>query len=642
MIANLNKSWLLWAWVVFVMHLFCACALQQHLDKGALQLEKGNFDQAILAYEEALRVSPGNEDAHQGIRMARREAVRVQLMQAEQALEKQEIASAIEYARRARRMPLDLEDVDLVQRIDETVEKATSMAKQMVQKYTERGGFVQAAQLCDQVVKAAPGMVSRKKWADTVRKQAIDYYQHFAEELKKQGLFGSAAIQLAMAHHVGAEIKSESVSKPWSQFVEPTCFDKPRVTVQDNTQKATDVIPQIEKMARNAVERIRERCGEGSKDLSIAIKLERVEFVDDHQTTQAFKALPGTNIKTEEEYIEEIPYTETETYTDYETRIETQERRDCAPRPGKERGCITWTEDVTIQIPIEKTREVQKIKRIKKTRPIKGPFPPDQVVTYDLEQVSRRIVYEGKVILTGSVSSERAFSVVKEVSDASNKKVQAKGVVIPTDPMQAPSMDELISNATKALANEVEMAIQNIVEEWTQDFVQQAAKRIRVGQMPQAEEIYLRMLALGSDNNVVSKFFEDRYGLGVNQVMDVLATAMGRSLPHDQDVGQKTTSSIHFPKRDASKQMDQTDQPSTAIKAARPNEAEADDGPEQLDQPMDRAALGLTEQEIHDLEQKSIEVIGQTEDKEASLDAKNAGQDKTEKNKRHPIPIQSH
>ena len=39
-------------------------------------------------------------------------------------------------------------------------------------------------------------------------------------------------------------------------------------------------------------------------------------------------------------------------------RIEKREKRDCAPRPGKERGCVTWTEEVEVKVPIKKKREV--------------------------------------------------------------------------------------------------------------------------------------------------------------------------------------------------------------------------------------------------------------------------------------------
>src|SRR5439155_22208591 len=126
-----------------------------------------------------------------------------------------------------------------------------------------------------------------------------------AKGLAEQGLFGSAAIQLAMAKRVGGEVAVGEVRKLWNRFAEPTCFAKPTVAVVDRTNKAGALIAKIESTAQKELDDLRERCGEGARKLGVQIDLDKVDLVDDKKTERAAKPLPGYNIKTEETYYEE-------------------------------------------------------------------------------------------------------------------------------------------------------------------------------------------------------------------------------------------------------------------------------------------------------------------------------------------------
>ena len=65
----------------------------------------------------------------------------------------------------------------------------------------------------EQIVDASPGVRSRQEWAEEVRRKAIEHHQGLAQGLIEEGLFGSAAIQLAFARRVGAEVAAEQVDQ---------------------------------------------------------------------------------------------------------------------------------------------------------------------------------------------------------------------------------------------------------------------------------------------------------------------------------------------------------------------------------------------------------------------------------------------
>ncbi|MBI3178252.1 MAG: hypothetical protein HYZ27_01240 [Deltaproteobacteria bacterium] len=586
------------------------CSVQKHLKRGDAALASGEYIKAVEAYEDALRVSPGHKKAQEGINKARREAVRSRLALADAALSKGELPTALAHATVARRMPLDLEDVELVRRIDATIDKAAQLAEERVQQMSERGRFVAAVELAEQIVEASPGVTSRKKWADEVRAKAVEHYSSLARALAGQNLFGSAAIQLAMARRSGAQVPVGDILAHWNRFAEPTCFAKPTVAVVDRTGKARDLVAKIEATAQDDLAELRSRCGEGNRKLGVQIELMKVDLVDTTTTDRAAKPLPGSKVKTEEVYYEEEPYTEMEEVTEYITRTEKQERRDCAPRPGKERGCVTWVEDVEVKVPVVKKKEVQKVRRIEKRRPVKGPLPADQVLTYDVTAVTRRARYDGQIVVTGEATVKRAFVLQRESVDQSHARAESPKLVIPADPLEVKEMSEVTADAAEAVAQEVRTAVAEAARTWAETFADGARKQVLGGQMPQAEELYLRMLALGNDGGEeLSRFFADRYGRTVGEVMDLLSVAMGRAVEEIKGGDASAAATARFPRRAApvpgegdGSEPEEAPQP---VPVATPTRAPA--------MPSKEPGVHetrMSDDELNALEQESMQVLG--------------------------------
>src|SRR5688500_494596 len=84
--------------------LVVSCAATQLVRQGSELLKAGKHTDAIAKFEAALKVDPGNAEAQDGIKQARREAVRAQLDLAEGALSAGEFASALKEGTKARRM----------------------------------------------------------------------------------------------------------------------------------------------------------------------------------------------------------------------------------------------------------------------------------------------------------------------------------------------------------------------------------------------------------------------------------------------------------------------------------------------------------------------------------------------------------
>ena len=112
---------------------------------------------------------------------ARRAAVRNKLQEADEALSQAKYALALKVAMQARRMPMDLDDVDLTRRIDETITRAAKLAEERVADWMDKGHFVPAVQLSAQVNDASPGVASRQQWANDVRDRALEYYGKFVD-----------------------------------------------------------------------------------------------------------------------------------------------------------------------------------------------------------------------------------------------------------------------------------------------------------------------------------------------------------------------------------------------------------------------------------------------------------------------------
>ena len=591
---------------VLVAVILGGCAVREHLKRGERFLKAGEHDKAIAAYEEALRISPGHERAHEGIRTARRAAVRDKLKVADEALSAGELAAALRHAMQARRMPLDLEDTELVRRIDGTVDEAAKLAGETVNQYIHKGHFLSAVELSEQIVEASAGAMAREDWAANVKKSAIEYYTSQAQELGSKGFAGSAAIQLAMAKRLGAEVEVTDIQQLWNRFAEPTCFAEPAIDVVAKSDQAKGLSAKIETTARRELETLRAQCGEGMRPLGVEIALSKVEIVDDQNTTRAYKPLPGVELKTEEEYFVEEPYTVVEEVTEYDVKMEQKERRDCAPLPGQPRGCRTWVEDVEVKIPKTVKKEVEKVRRIRKTRPVTDPLPPEKVLSYDVTTVSRQVSYEGVVELNGEAETKRSFTVSRESTDASNDAASKQGLTIPADPLDAKSVSALAAEAAEGVAQEVQASVAAAVTKWAADYEAQARERVVNGSMALAEETYLKLLALGAEGSEnLSRFFDDRYGRPVGDVMFTLAVGLGRQSSERAAVGGPTgRERTRFPTRGP--EPDTVAQPAEAKPETTP---EATKVPDAVATPEKPATPMISDDELADLEKASMDVL---------------------------------
>ena len=176
------------------------CAAQEYIRQGDRLQARGRYEAAIEKYEEALAIEPENAAAEAGVRQARRSAVREQLERAEAALEQRDYAEALTIATRTQQMPLDLEAVELVRRIDAVIDEATSGAKDEAESLIEQGHFMPAVTLSRRIIKAAPPSAQRRRWAESLQQRAIEHYLGAAEQYARAELPGAAAVQIGRAH----------------------------------------------------------------------------------------------------------------------------------------------------------------------------------------------------------------------------------------------------------------------------------------------------------------------------------------------------------------------------------------------------------------------------------------------------------
>ena len=437
-------------------------------------------------------------------------------------------------------MPLDLENIELVSRIDSTVKAASDGAESQVDDWVQKGHYVPAVALSRAVVKATPGVSSRAAWLDKVEKEAQEYFLRAAKSARADKILGSAAMQLAMAKKVGSDVKPQNIENLWASFAEPTCFAKPKVKIKDASGKGKGLAAAIKAATMTELLELRDKCGEGSRPLEVTIQLDEVKLVNKTDTQKAAKPIPGYAIETEEVYYEEEPYTVVEDVTEYEVRIEDKEMRDCAPRPGQPRGCRTWTEKVEVKTPFIVRKEVKKIRRIEKRRTKEGDFPADKVLTYNVDTVTRGILYKGVIKVKGDASGERAFDIRRISVDATHPGGRLKTLVIKPDPLLIKTIEELRKETENGVATEVRVAVAEAVRAWADTYGNRAKTYVRGGQLPRAEEQYLRVMALGvSGGQDVQDYFMRRYGQNVASVMLLLAEGMGRVI--EEPAGESTT-----------------------------------------------------------------------------------------------------
>lgn len=529
--------------------LVVGCAAREHLVRGDGFLKQGRHADAIMEYERVLEGAPDNEEAQQGIRKARRLAVRIELKKANRNLKQGDYARALRGALRARRMPLDLEDVDLVQKIDSTIASTAKAAEKRVREFIGRKHYIPAVELADSIVQASPGEKAREFWAEDIRKQAVAYYGVEGKKLRAKRP-GSAAIQLALRKRaLGEQVKRGAMASLWDRFASPVCFAAPMVEISDASRQLGEVGASLQGRLVGALKGFQERCGVGKRPLGLKIQFSEVDVVDTTDTRVAAQALPGVRVKTEEVYYEEVPYTEMVEVKEFETRVEKQEKRDCAPRPGKPRGCRTWVEDVEVKVPVIRKKEVQKIRRIERKRPITN-LPDAKVVKYDVTTVTRQITYGGTIEIKGVSFAPSRFTVSHESVDSSHAEVDSRGVFIKADALQVESLAEVQKRAGTKLFLSIKEVLGRAVTEWTHEMRSGARQNSADGEFAAAEEGYLALVALGATpGQELEEFFNKRYGLGIHDVLDTVSPAVGREIVVSRKAGKLKGDGRRFPRR---------------------------------------------------------------------------------------------
>ena len=525
------------------------CAAREFLAKGDQFLQDGRHVEAILQYEKALVASPGNSRAESGIRKARRYAVRLELRKAKKALRNGNYAKALSGALKARRMPLDLEDVDLVQQIDSTIGTTAKAAEKRVREFVRRKHFISAVELANGVVRASPGETSREVWAKEIRDAAFEYYSAQGEALSETNP-GSAAIQFALAKRaVGGKMNTGAIPALWNSFATPVCFSDPQVNIRAPKKKLSKKVrASLKGRLSAALKSFQQRCGSGTRPLELSLVFEEIKLEDSTKKEMAAKPLPGVRLKTEETYYEQVPYTDIEEITEYETRIEKKEMRDCAPKPGKPRGCRTWVEDVEVKVPVIIKKEIRKVRKVERRRPVKN-LPKDKILEYQVTSVTRRISYSGKIVVEGVTFDAPNFSVMAESIDQANEETRGKGAVVKADLLEVESMDDLHKRAANKLFKSIRRALGRAVGEWTREMRSTARQKSVEGDAAAAEEGYLGLVALGvQPDEEFENFFKNRYGLPLLDVLGTVSRALGRNIVASKSA-KATPGKSGFPKR---------------------------------------------------------------------------------------------
>lgn len=519
--------------ILTAMTLAGGCAAPQQLSQGDRLLAAGQFGAAVDAFEAALLASPKNRAAEEGIRQAQAGAVRVKLSQAQEALQQDNLPDALRHGLAARGLPLDLDEVQLHASIDGIVERATRRAERQVARWGDKGQFVPAVDLADRVVAASPNMASRQAWRDEVRHAAIRYYTELADDLKGVQLFGSAALQLAMGKHVGADVAGPEVMALWQRFSEPLCFGEPRIVIDDAGGTFAPLVDALHLSLKQASGHLRRHCPAGARDWSLSLVVENAERVDRSQVRRVARPLPGSGIKTVETYIEEVPYTVVQAVTEVEKREQEVERRDCAPRPGKKPGCSTWLEKVQVDVPVTRQVVVRKVRRVKKTRPAAGPFPDAKVVRFRQTEVTRAVRARLRLVVeSGAQRREATYERQVQTHDFFHARVEHPRLTIAADPDDSTAMAALQLEFAALLMADAQRTLSAAAQEWSQSTLKAAEQRTLQGQLPKAEELYLGVLALGVPGPApMRRFFLDRYGVELEAVVDTLAGSLKRSAP---------------------------------------------------------------------------------------------------------------
>lgn len=606
------------------------CAGREFIVRGDELLKEGRYKEAIVYYEKARELVPDNSSVLDGIKQSRILAVEDELVKADKLMKDIDYAGALSHALRASKMPLDLDEVQLQRRIRDTVSSAEKRAEDRVQDWVNRGHYVPAVELAEMIVDASRGMASRKKWAAELRLEAQGFFTKRAVDTQGASLPGSAALQSSIAQTLGAEVNNDVLMGNWASFASPVCFGSVDIQVDDKTNKLGDMADALKAGITEKLSSLQKRCGNGERTLALTLHLEEFKLTDTSTTEKAAKPFPGVRIETEEVYYEEVPYIVVEEVTEEEIRIEKVERRDCAPRPGKPRGCVTWLEDVERKVSVKVKKEVEKVKKVERRRPVKD-LPADKVLAYDVTRVIRALNLSGTISVAGAEQEPVVFRVMKESRDTSNDEVKHARMTIAADAMEADTVDVVKTNSVKEVARASARAAARAIRTWMRDVRKQAQQAAADNRMNAAEELYLQLIALGIPaDDELKRFFKARYGQNLEEIFSPLGVVLGRELVIDREAQKrrkrrfpsKMPSAGKFPKkRIKAAPKPVADAPVVATPTETPaieEQAEAAVGPvDEVDDAFD-SALGSDDDDVPEEDFGSVDDILDAKDKKGS------------------------
>jgi|MDSW01.2.fsa_nt_gb tetratricopeptide (TPR) repeat protein len=610
------------------------CAGREFIVRGDELLKEGRYKEAIVYYEKARELVPDNNSVLSGIKQARIMAIKDELDKADKLMKDIDYAGALSHALRASKMPLELDEVALQRRIRDAVSSAEKRAEDRVQDWVNRGHYVPAVELADMIVDASRGMASRKKWAADLRQDAQGFFEKRAADTQAASLPGSAALQSSIAQTLGAKIDTDALMGNWASFAGPVCFGAIDVQVQDKSGKLGDMAQTLKEGVVKKLSSLQKRCGNGERTLSLTLNVNEVKVTDTTSTEKAAKPFPGVRIATEEVYYEEVPYIVVEEVTEEEIRIEKVERRDCAPRPGKPRGCVTWLEDVEKKVPVKVKKEVEKIKKVERRRPVKN-LPADKVLSYELTRVIRAVSMSGTISVAGSEQKPVAFRVLKESRDTSNDEVKHARMTIAADAMKADTLAVVKENASKEVARATARASARAIRTWMRDVRTQAQQAAADTKMNQAEELYLQLIALGIPaDDQLKRFFKTRYGQSLDEIFNPLSIVLGRELVVDRDAQKrrrkkfpsKMPSAGKFPKKVKKPEPAKSEAPVAPVAAETVEAAEepvAVEPTNEVDDAFD-SALGTDEDDAPEEDFGSVDDIMAEKEKQKKSTEKKA------------------
>ena len=133
---------------------------------------------------------------------------------------------------------------------------------------------------------------------------------------------------------------------------------------------------------------------------AFTVSIDELKFDTLVEPTKIPYPFPGVRVQLRETYLDEVKFRELVDVTETQIRIEKKEMRDCAPRPGKARGCRTWVEDVEVEVPVVVKREVERVRQEQRER-FKQDLPTDKVLYVDADEVTQAWTLAGSWALEG-------------------------------------------------------------------------------------------------------------------------------------------------------------------------------------------------------------------------------------------------